>query len=122
MYQRKSQNIIELFMAFAIFLMVVGELITLHQERMFGFKLYDQHIPPGKNKGADDNTTTHYKSHKGTDKSSEGHLILFALPPTPLQISNFYWSKPHTVLYYRQKDIIQMISSVGLRAPPVSGL
>jgi len=118
MYQRKSHKLIEMFMAFAIFVMVIGELITLHQERIYGFKLYDQHMPPGKSKGADDSNNAQFKTHKGTDKGSEGQLVLFAVPNVALQIENPCSSEFHTILYFRQKDIIQMISSAGLRAPP----
>jgi hypothetical protein len=55
-------------MAFAIFYMVIGELITYHQRVIFGIDFFGNHHPFTKPKTGDDGSTTHYKPHKGGDK------------------------------------------------------
>lgn len=69
-------KIIELIVAFAIFWLVIGDLITYHQEQIFGNYLYDAQCPFNLPKGKDDGKTTTYKSWKGTDDSSYAGICL----------------------------------------------
>lgn len=55
-------------MAFAIFWMVIGELITLHQERIFKVHFYDHSNPFTKPKSKDDGKTFSFKLFKISDK------------------------------------------------------
>jgi hypothetical protein len=57
-------------MAFAIFWMVIGELITLHQERIFKVNYYDHSNPFTKPKSKDDGNSFSFKLFKISEKGS----------------------------------------------------
>jgi hypothetical protein len=57
-------------MAFASFWMFIGELITLHQERIFKVNFYDHSNPFTKPKSKDDGKTFSFKLFKSSDKGS----------------------------------------------------
>jgi len=57
-------------MAFAIFWMVIGDLITYSQAKIFGVQFFDTHSPFSKPKTKDDGKTTYYSFGKAIDKNS----------------------------------------------------
>lgn len=57
-------------MAFASFWLFIGELITLHQERIYKVHFYDHSNPFTKPKSKDDGKTLSFKLIKSTDKAS----------------------------------------------------
>lgn len=63
---------IDLLMAFAVFWMVIGDLITYHQKVIFGVNFFDIHNPFTKPKTNDDGKTISFKQHKTADKSDSG--------------------------------------------------
>jgi hypothetical protein len=63
-------------MAFAIFWMVIGDLITYHQKVIFGVKLFDDQDPFTKPKSQDNGKTVSFKVHKGSDKPENFHNSL----------------------------------------------
>lgn len=60
---------IEILMAFASFWLFIGELITLHQERIYKVHFYDHSNPFTKPKSKDDGKTLSFKLFKSTDKA-----------------------------------------------------
>jgi len=66
--QSRASRLIKLIMAFAIFWMVIGDLITYHQEKIFGVNFFDTHSPFSKPKSKDDAKTAHLYSVKHLDK------------------------------------------------------
>ena len=111
-------RIIKLIMAFAIFWMVIGELITLHQRRMFGNDLFGNHLPFTKPKTSDDGHTAHFKAFKIFDKTdnSKSNLFFYSNQQLPSLIAAFNLSvfeKPH--LNFKHRYLHRCIS---FRAPP----
>ncbi|PKP52569.1 MAG: hypothetical protein CVT92_08420 [Bacteroidetes bacterium HGW-Bacteroidetes-1] len=111
-------RIIKLIMAFAIFWMVIGDLITYHQKVMFGVDFFEHH--PFTKPAKDDGSNSHYKSYKGSDKQSSNKADFSAVvsfqPEHALFsiiISNI--EKPHLL---RLHACLQ--PCVGLRAPPIT--
>jgi len=115
----KKYKGIKLLMAFAIFWMVIGDLITYHQEVIFGVKLFEDKKPFTKPKSQEDGKTASFKTHKGSAKSENCHncLLLASLAEQDnsitkhfMAISFFRW--PATT----HKSVHNSI--IGLRAPP----
>lgn len=69
MFRLSASRSIKLLMAFAIFWMVIGELIAIHQERIFGVKFYGNHSPFTKPASKSDGTIGFWKAGKDSDKS-----------------------------------------------------
>ncbi len=109
---------IKLIMAFAIFWMVIGDLITYHQEKIFGTNFYEHHSPFTKPGGKDDGKTSHLKVSKDFDKQSWFKTDLIAcqqgaILPSVSQYSLFLSPKPYLVL--RHQCLRNILS---LRGPP----
>lgn len=66
--QSKISKLIKLVMAFAIFWMVIGDLITFHQAKIFGNHFFDTHSPFTKPKSKDDGKTISFHAFKFQDK------------------------------------------------------
>jgi len=67
-HQTPISKLIKLIMAFAIFWMVIGDLITYHQEKIFGNNFFDTHSPFSKPKSKDDGKTGNFGYFKSADK------------------------------------------------------
>ena len=111
---------LKLIMAFAIFWMVIGELITYHQKVIYGTDLFDNHFPFTKPKQSDDGGMTHLKPVKNIDKSDDDHFDALLVPQQQrfLSLCSFY-----TELKFRLgKSILQteLLFFSGLRAPPTA--
>jgi hypothetical protein len=80
-HQGPVSKLIKLIMAFAIFWMVIGDLITYHQEKIFGNNFFDTHSPFSKPKSKDDGKTGHFGHYKPADKhqtvSSYAEVVIF---------------------------------------------
>ncbi len=105
-------------MAFAIFWMVIGELITYHQKVMFGVDLFGNQHPFTKPKHGDDGGAAQFKPLKHLDKSDDGHLSAMLLVPQQELVK--LWS---FFAELRSKSGLQMLQPAwllfsGLRAPP----
>ena len=79
MKRENTSKAIKLIMAFAIFWMVIGDLITYHQEKIFGTNYYEHHTPFTKPGSKDDGKTSHAKFSKDFDKQS---FVKLDLVPT----------------------------------------
>lgn len=110
---------IELLMAFAVFWMVIGDLITYHQKVIFGVNFFDIHDPFTKPKSNDDGKTISFKQHKFADKSDTN----LPLHPPGILVDN----EQHQVFAFQRKIYLEFIfsykisnlsSSALLRAPP----
>ncbi|HQO49446.1 MAG TPA: hypothetical protein PK939_03400 [Bacteroidales bacterium] len=106
MKKENTSRVIKLIMAFAIFWMVIGDLITYHQEKIFGTNFYEHHSPFTKPSGKDDGKTTHLKISKDFDKQSwhiiglPGFFIADCLLPIP-DFSCYIKPKPYLLLRHR---------------------
>ncbi|MDY0075642.1 MAG: hypothetical protein RBR87_00080 [Bacteroidales bacterium] len=78
MPEKRVSKFIEMLMAFAIFWMVIGDLITYHQQVIFGVNYFDTRNPFTKPKSKDDGKTISFKQFKVTDKSDGGFSIVHA--------------------------------------------
>ncbi|MCC7317639.1 MAG: hypothetical protein IT219_03855 [Bacteroidales bacterium] len=78
MKRENTSKAIKLIMAFAIFWMVIGDLITYHQEKIFGTNYYEHHTPFTKPGSKDDGKTSHAKFSKDFDKQSFVKLDVIA--------------------------------------------
>ena len=110
-----------MIMAFAIFWMVIGDLITYHQEKIFGTNYYEHHTPFTKPGSKDDGKTGHLKVGKDFDKQSYHTIPLFFTdnlesPSIFSQIGRFLQPKPYLLLKHQCLNSI-----ISLRGPP-SGL
>jgi hypothetical protein len=107
-------------MAFAIFWMVIGELITLHQERIFGAYFYNHNNPFTKPKSKDDGHTYSFKLYKGYDKGYDtSNSFLYAVlgNTTNLILQS---SKISHTFPAKQAHSFSRIVKRPLRAPPLS--
>lgn len=109
---------LKLLMAFAIFWMVIGELITYHQKVMFGVDLFGNHHPFTKPKHGDDGGVAQFKPLKHLDKSDDGQLsaMLFIPQQDLIKLLSFFSE-------LRSKSGLQILQPAllffsGLRAPP----
>ncbi len=112
---------VKLLIAFSIFWMVIGDLITYHQEVMFGVKLFDEQDPFTKPKSQDDGKTISFKTHKGSDKTDGWHSnAVLAICETKEQTI----ARRFSLLCYSRlavKAILPFHHTIcGLRAPPLS--
>jgi hypothetical protein len=106
-------------MAFAIFWMVIGDLITYHQEVMFGVKLFEEQDPFTKPKSQDDGKTASLKAHKGVDKPENFHssLIYALIAEQDNKITRHFIA--FTLFQLPPSAYISLHNSIiGLRAPP----
>ena len=67
-YLQESSGL-KLIMAFAIFMMMISDLITYHQKVMGGMDLFGQHHPYTKPPKPGDNNNFQFSSWKSSDKS-----------------------------------------------------
>jgi len=107
-------------MAFAIFYMVIGELITYHQRVIFGIDFFGNHHPYTKPKSGEDGNTTHFKTQKSGDKQDSGKTSFIAIISFELNLSPklFYLEKRRTVFVQPIHKVFTLFNS--LRAPPLS--
>lgn len=105
-------------MAFAIFYMVIGELITYHQRVIFGIDFFGNHHPFTKPKTCDDGSTSHFKSHKGGDKQDSEKTFFTAILSAELKTDPcfFYFEKSETNLSLSFEKVFLYFNS--LRGPP----
>ncbi len=111
---------IDLLMAFAVFWMVIGDLITYHQKVIFGGSIFfDIHNPFTKPKSKDDGKTISFKQHKFADKSDTN----LPFHPPGILVDNYQ----HQVFAFQRKIFLEFIFSYKisnlslsalLRAPP----
>ncbi len=105
-------------MAFAIFWMVIGELITLHQERIFKVHFYDHSNPFTKPKSKDDGKTFSFKINKVSDKSPtavDADIYSFSACNVNVILQS---SKIKRVFRAKQAHSFSQIIRKPLRAPP----
>lgn len=120
MPEKKVSKFIEMLMAFAIFWMVIGDLITYHQQVIFGVNYFDTHNPFTKPKSKDDGKTFSFKQHKVTDKSGGGFSIFTAGILQENGQTNFLSSQRLFVHeHILPHKILQLSLSSLLRAPPL---
>jgi hypothetical protein len=119
--RKPISKLIDLIMAFAIFWLVIGDLITYHQVHVYGIDLFDTQSPFTVPKGKDDGKTASYKSTKGID---EVNNFLFSLHPfiKPENIQNLCITRVETWFGFLQipatiKSRLEDLSPP--RAPPV---
>ncbi len=109
---------IEILMAVASFWLFIGELITLHQERIYKVHFYDHSNPFTKPNSKEDGKTLSFKIYKGTDKSYNDHQTPFINEQKPdnqiLQTSLLTHAFPA-----KQAHSFQRLVRRPLRAPPV---
>ncbi|MBZ0243865.1 MAG: hypothetical protein K8F24_11660 [Bacteroidales bacterium] len=121
MPEKKVSKFIEVLMAFAIFWMVIGDLITYHQQVIFGVNYFDTHKPFTKPKSKDDGKTISFKQHKVADKSDGGfssvHAGVLLKEAQKHILSSHYVSALHFISRYKA---LQMNLSGTLRGPPAS--
>lgn len=118
MNQVTSLRVIRLIMALAMFWLFIGDLVILHQSRIFGHDFFDQHHHPFNKPGKSDDGKTFQKYHKSADKSDDGHAD--ALLPSQLGISALSSSWLFVVyadLSFQPLNLL-FLSGAGLRAPP----
>jgi hypothetical protein len=101
--------------------MVIGDLITYHQEVMFGVKFFDEQDPFTKPKSQDDGKTISFKTSKGTDKTdSWNNNATLAICETKEQT----FARKYILLCYARlmvKAILPFHHTIcGLRAPPLT--
>jgi hypothetical protein len=115
-----TSRTIKLIMAFAIFYMVIGELITYHQKVIFGVDFFGNQHPYTKPKSGEDGSTTHFKTQKGGDKQDSGKTTFNAIISFELNLSQklFYLEKRRTVFVQPIHKVFTLFMS--LRAPPLS--
>lgn len=106
-------------MALAMFWLFIGDLVILHQVRIFGHDYFGQHHQPFNKPGKSDDGKTFQKFHKSGDKSDDGHFCLLpfgadvaSLTPLFVGFTVFGCSKD----FY---DTRNFLLGAGLRAPPV---
>lgn len=111
-------NLVKLIMALAMFWLFIGDLVILHQSRIFGHDYFGQHHQPLNKPGKSDDGKTFQKYHKSGDKgddfqvfvetagNSVGGLILNA----GLYINFLTTNERFNALYF--------MLGAGLRAPP----
>lgn len=107
-------------MAFAIFWLVIGDLITYHQEHVFGISLFDNQTPFTLPKGKDDGKTANFKSAKDDNHLAYTYIAFSdfyiggqdQLIGTPKNVCRFYFPPFIAVANSHNKN------SIPLRAPP----
>jgi hypothetical protein len=121
MKKRKPiSKLIDLIMAFAIFWLVIGDLITYHQVHVYGVDLFDTNSPFTVPKGKDDGKTASYKSAKGFDHTTQ--FVVLHLPF--LKSENKHLSCVSEIVtwygYLLNPDEFEswLSDSIPLRAPP----
>lgn len=119
MPEKKVSKFIEMLMAFAIFWMVIGDLITYHQQVIFGVNYFDTHNPFTKPKSKDDGKTISFKQHKAADKPDDGfptvHVGILRNEARKHILISQYVSALHFIPRYKD---MQMSLSGTLRGPP----
>jgi hypothetical protein len=118
MKREATSRTIQLIMAFAIFWMVIGDLITYHQEKIFGTNYYEHHTPFTKPGSKDDGKTSHIKFGKDFDKQSHHILLLFVNEKFTYSAGLFHngrFLQPKPYLFLRHQCLKNIIS---LRGPP----
>lgn len=105
-------------MALAMFWLFIGDLVILHQSRIFGHDFFDQHHHPFNKPGKSDDGKTFQKYHKSVDKSDDGYAV--ALLTSLIGIGDFSSSWLFVVYpdLSLQPLILLFLSGAGLRAPP----
>lgn len=117
MLNEATSRTIKLIMAFAIFWMVIGDLITYHQEKIFGANYYGHHTPFTKPGAKDDGKTAHWKSSKDVDKSQFISLVARA----GIEYSGFNNSNIAVLLEPRPYQLLLQLCCghrCSLRGPP----
>lgn len=114
-------KLVKLIMALAMFWLFIGDLIILHQSRIFGHDYFGQHHQPLNKPGKSDDGKTFQKYHKAGDKGDDGQVTAITsgfsvdgLIPVEgaflvFRTTNEYASTRH------------FMHGAGLRAPPVLG-
>jgi len=119
MPEKKVSKFIEMLMAFAIFWMVIGDLITYHQQVIFGVNYFDTHNPFTKPKSKDDGKTISFKPFKVADKSDGGfssvHAGVLRKEAQKHILNSHYVSVLRFISRYK---VLQMSLSGTLRGPP----
>jgi len=119
MPEKRVSKFIEMLMAFAIFWMVIGDLITYHQQVIFGVNYFDTHNPFTKPKSKDDGKTISFKQFKVTDKSDGGFSTVHAgvlLKEAQKHILNSHYVS--VLRFISRYKVLQMSLSGTLRGPP----
>ncbi|MDA3944538.1 MAG: hypothetical protein PF694_13490 [Bacteroidetes bacterium] len=122
MTQKKFSKFIKLLMAFAIFWMVIGDLITYHQQVIFGVNFFDTHNPFTKPKSKEDGSTLVFKPHKPADKQDRG--LDFIQDGIIQQAANKHLLVSQRLLplhLITQYKALRLNLSCSLRAPPFQG-
>lgn len=119
--QSPVSKLIKLIMAFAIFWMVIGDLITYHQEKIFGNNFFDTHIPFSKPKSKDDGKTGHFGHLKPADKHSTDNNSAEAVFMHFGQMVQFNAMQYELGLLQLHPSGILIFTRKILRAPPSCG-
>jgi len=120
MTKETVSKFIKLLMAFAIFWMVIGDLITYHQQVIFGVNYFDTHNPFTKPKSKDDGKTLNFKQHKSLEKYNSGFCpIQFGILQEEAQ--NCFLVSLRLSKLYRDSQLNTLLLnlSCALRAPPL---
>lgn len=120
--QSYISNLIELVVAFAIFWLVIGDLITYHQEQIFGNYLFDAQCPFNLPKGKDDGKTATYKSWKGTDDSIHPGICLPAFATTEKPVNCIIKQKPTKIRWACAPNYLTSVhyGQLSSRPPPTA--
>lgn len=116
--QNPVSKLIKLIMAFAIFWMVIGDLITYHQEKIFGNNFFDTHSPFSKPKSKDDGKTGHFGHIKPADKQNTDNNSAEVVYVHFDQIVQFIAMQYELGLLQLQPSGILLFTRKILRAPP----
>lgn len=120
--QSKFSKIVKLVMAFAIFWMVIGDLITFHQAKIFGNHFFDTHSPFTKPKSKDDGKTIGFQSFKFQDKQQNtGQQLVYQAIIQAFATKSLLAPRRFVFVFAAKILIDQVKFSAGLlRAPPTS--
>jgi hypothetical protein len=105
-------------MAFAMFWLFIGDLVILHQTRIFGHDFFGQHHQPFNKPGKSDESKTFQKYHKSVDKSDDGHAVAVLLFPFDIPtVPSFRLSILFSEVKSEKLNLLFLLGA-GLRAPP----
>lgn len=114
-------RLVKLIMAFAMFWLFMGDLIILHQSRIFGKDFYGQYHLPINKSGKSDDGKTFQKQHKSGDKGDNGSFLDLSIGDvfqglTPIMGEELIYPVLHQ--YFKT---CRYTVGTGLRAPPAIG-
>ncbi|MBK9290449.1 MAG: hypothetical protein IPM52_02270 [Bacteroidetes bacterium] len=107
----------KLIMAFAMFWLFIGDLIVLHQERIFGHDFFGHHQPLNK-PGKSDDGKTFQKFHKSSDKGDDGHAYAVLTIRSTSGLDVLGWNRMEFAEFRPEVTRFFYLSGKGLRAPP----